>query len=425
MNAAAMWSLMSLKRLPVGSNQKGRLRGRGLRILGMAIYLTAMAGIVYGCAPAVDRFVGWLLPVSPWPPVALNNLPLYEETFQSYDFEWVHRTNSLGLRGNEIPPKQADVFRILAIGDSYVYGWGVNQEDTWCERLERLFRDAGRRVEVINGGMLGNGPVEYAMRAEYLIPALRPDLTLVCILQGSDIVETPVDRSRLPNLGVLAKNWKFRTPRPIPTTVNRMTRETKRMYSIQFAESEFRQMTDDQRRRFDRLDDVVKQHYFKGSFNAGMIAGALKWPGWYVELTQRDPHSTQHRTQTLAAMLLRIRRIADRYAGRVFTVIMPEGPFVNRAAIANWGRLGFDMSPLLYGNEETERIIRSSSEKAGIGVFDLAPAFRENGDKPELFFVLDTHMAPPGHVLVAQTLHMFLSADAAVRALPRGTPNVR
>ncbi len=386
-------------------------RSKLVRALGSAAYLLAVTCVLYWCSPAADRLLGWLLPISPWPPVALNSLAMNEKTIQLYDFEYVSRTNSKGLRGDEIPPKKPGVFRILVLGDSYVYGWGVNFEDTWCERLNHMFRDAGRTIEVINGGMLGNGPIEYAQRAEYLIPALRPDLVLVSILQGSDIMETPTEMSLHPNLSILVKDWKYRTPPATAAKLTIETRESTRKDAIGSAMDIFQRMTPEQRQRFDHLDDTVKRSFHDGLLNSGMIEGATKWPHWYVQLTENDPYRTENKTKALAAMFLRIRRIAGRHEGRTCSVLMPEGPFVNRDALANWGRIGFDMAPELYGNEETKRLIEASSKKAGIGFLDLAPAFLENGDKTGLFFVLDTHMTPTGHMLVAQTLFTLLAKE--------------
>lgn len=46
------------------------------------------------------------------------------------------RTNSIGLRGPELSdPKTRP--RLLCVGDSVTFGWGVSYEDTWCVRLAR------------------------------------------------------------------------------------------------------------------------------------------------------------------------------------------------------------------------------------------------------------------------------------------------
>ncbi|HEB53493.1 MAG TPA: hypothetical protein ENI87_09590, partial [bacterium] len=47
------------------------------------------------------------------------------------------RTNSLGLRGPDVAvPKPPGTFRIVMLGDSVTFGWGVDDEVTFARRLE-------------------------------------------------------------------------------------------------------------------------------------------------------------------------------------------------------------------------------------------------------------------------------------------------
>jgi lysophospholipase L1-like esterase len=68
------------------------------------------------------------------------------------------RTNSHGLRDQEVPfQKPSDTVRILALGDSTVYGHGVPFERSFSERLEQML-NAGSgptRFEVVNAGVPG------------------------------------------------------------------------------------------------------------------------------------------------------------------------------------------------------------------------------------------------------------------------------
>jgi lysophospholipase L1-like esterase len=61
--------------------------------------------------------------------------------------------NSLGLRGPEIartpPPGRT---RIVALGDSMVFGYYLEEPETWPARLEARLRARGLDVEVVNGG---------------------------------------------------------------------------------------------------------------------------------------------------------------------------------------------------------------------------------------------------------------------------------
>jgi hypothetical protein len=58
------------------------------------------------------------------------------------------RINSLGLRGAELAPsRDPGVVRVAVLGDSYVFGIGVDEEHVLSTRLEELLaRQLGRRV---------------------------------------------------------------------------------------------------------------------------------------------------------------------------------------------------------------------------------------------------------------------------------------
>jgi lysophospholipase L1-like esterase len=65
------------------------------------------------------------------------------------------RTNAWGLRGENIPPRDPNVRRILFLGGSITLGWGVKEDDTVTEQLSAMFAKKGSKVEVLNGG-IGN-----------------------------------------------------------------------------------------------------------------------------------------------------------------------------------------------------------------------------------------------------------------------------
>lgn len=88
--------------------------------------------------------------------------------------------NALGLRGPEIertpPPGRT---RILALGDSNVFGYYLEEPETWPARLEARLRAHGVDVEVVNGG---SGAWSIDSETEFLIErglALQPDRVLV------------------------------------------------------------------------------------------------------------------------------------------------------------------------------------------------------------------------------------------------------
>src|SRR4030095_5405262 len=53
-----------------------------------------------------------------------------------------------GLRGPEIGPKRPGSFRILVLGDSFAFGVGAREGETYPAQLQRILRSRGVRAEV-------------------------------------------------------------------------------------------------------------------------------------------------------------------------------------------------------------------------------------------------------------------------------------
>ncbi len=65
-------------------------------------------------------------------------------------------TDPNGLRAPIHPEeKPAGVTRVMTLGCSTTFGWGVDDADSYPARLEALFAEAGKNVEVINGAQPG------------------------------------------------------------------------------------------------------------------------------------------------------------------------------------------------------------------------------------------------------------------------------
>ncbi|HMB70970.1 MAG TPA: GDSL-type esterase/lipase family protein [bacterium] len=88
-------------------------------------------------------------------------------------------TNSLGLRGPEPGPKSA--LRVLALGDSYTFGWGVAQGEEWIRvAADEVNRKLGREaVEGWNGGVNGYGTEGAIAQLERVADELQPDLVVL------------------------------------------------------------------------------------------------------------------------------------------------------------------------------------------------------------------------------------------------------
>ena len=66
-------------------------------------------------------------------------------------------TNSKGTRGEEFSEeKPPNTIRIMTLGDSRTFGWGLGEDETWSAVLEKLLQERVEpptQVEVINAGV--------------------------------------------------------------------------------------------------------------------------------------------------------------------------------------------------------------------------------------------------------------------------------
>lgn len=91
-------------------------------------------------------------------------------------------TNRLGFRGGEIvSPKPKGTLRILALGDSFTWGWGVASDATFPSQLEERLRAAypGQSIEVVNGGVSGYGTVQELLWLDRIGPIVEPDIVVL------------------------------------------------------------------------------------------------------------------------------------------------------------------------------------------------------------------------------------------------------
>ena len=90
--------------------------------------------------------------------------------------------NALGMRMGERPlAKPEGTFRIVGIGDSVMFGWGVDEAETYLSRLEHDLgtRFPDRRFEAWNLAVPGYNAVQEVAALGDKIDALDPDLLVV------------------------------------------------------------------------------------------------------------------------------------------------------------------------------------------------------------------------------------------------------
>lgn len=127
----------------------------------------------------LDRAVGWTL------------TPGFSARFRGEDFDILVEANPDGLRDRALGPKAAGTFRILGLGDSFAFGWGVENAESLFKVLERRLHESGGEsggdnYQVINAGIPGFGTYEELQLLKSVGLRYQPDLVVLAFYEGND-----------------------------------------------------------------------------------------------------------------------------------------------------------------------------------------------------------------------------------------------
>lgn len=344
--------------------------------------------------------------------------PNITQTFEQREFTYTARINSLGLRDAEIAPLPEGHRRILFIGDSFTFGWGVELEQAYPKRLERMLNEAGVGVQCVVAARPGAGPYYYHHVAREAIPLLRPDLVVVGVYQLKDVfLSWREDQLRPPA-------W-YRTAQALfPNALREI--EYRRVRELLGAEDGGRASVDKGRERnraearalveeaergdpeaFERylaLPEDMKRDFLDGLLSPDRLELLLVHPDWLTfSLDAEDPR-VRAGIRNMAAHLGEMRRIAGRHNAEMVVVGVPMAPYVNAHAIRRLSEAGFETDEGMLESESPDEIIRRACGMSGVPFFSVASAFRERREDDLLYYPLDLHFSPDGHDFFARQL---------------------
>ena len=129
-------------------------------------------------APRAERFP--LLRVMPDPHLGYRPVP----GDIHYGYDQFIKLNSLGMRGREVEAKKENEYRIIALGESQLYGLGISDEDLVTEILERELNltDPSKNYKAINFGVRAFALNQQASLLEEIYrTGLKPDHIVVFV----------------------------------------------------------------------------------------------------------------------------------------------------------------------------------------------------------------------------------------------------
>ncbi|MEE9241107.1 MAG: SGNH/GDSL hydrolase family protein [bacterium] len=159
------------------------------------------------------------------------------------------RINKHGHRGPDYPEKKSPgVFRVLGLGDSFTFGWGVEDGQTFLRVLERRLREAGRRVEVLNAAVPAWHSIQSLRYLRKEGVRFRPDLIVMSYFVD-DVYDSKIESFRNSEKAKNLRNEETELRR----RKNSLSRKL-RLYNVWFNYRKIRRATKEHLRRNPYLD---------------------------------------------------------------------------------------------------------------------------------------------------------------------------
>jgi len=356
--------------------------------------------------------------------IATQDLVFQPETSAQYrtsEFNYISRINRLGFRGlDPVNMDNAPTRKILLIGDSFTYGWGLDYENTWGHILQCALTDSGLDAEVYNCGKPGCNPEEYVSIAQRAIPVLKPDLIILSILQGDDLAQIAYEKMRKASTAPRKSFWER-----IISQFQHHSRETfphlyawisgigahgsvslHRGFTADWkkqGQQILRTLNQDQAKRYATLDPSVRNMFEDGQLNPRLIYDALIVPDRYVRLENVQTLENQRSLAFLANYLNSIAGAARDGGAEVIVVIVPHPAYTCGETMETMRMMTFVVPDSLRWTTNAEEAVKRAADLAGLACYSPVESFRSYTGPP-LYFKYDGHFNIAGAAFYADFL---------------------
>jgi len=365
--------------------------------IGTRIYLFCTGGYIW----IPDHFLGVTHPP--------NSRFIYSENIAK-EFSNKHKTNSLGLLGNEIAVKKpANVFRILILGDSFTEALQVKEGKSFCEQLELLLNKnrqaAGKRFEVINAGVSSYSPICEYLLFKRELTKLSPDIVILQLF-ANDIFEDNKTKamSVMDGNGMPVRINKFFTSesmimRPNPEKSQQVNEFIYKIQKNILNRSAMFQVIYRALQKSNKKSRIHKQMTMLEEFNDDNQFFIIQEANPLYQ-NKSFMEKTWNNTQKY---ILAIKDLASELNAQFFLFYIPPEA---QLKLTHYGEASGYFHRYHANNNLNDKLLKFSQEK-GVKYLDLLPIFENNKDKG-LYYNWDGHMKENGHNLVTQALFEYL-----------------
>lgn len=364
----------------------------------------------------------------------LPNRPNQNVVIATNEFSSRVMTNARGLRETRnVRVHHPGVFRIAAVGDSFTWGWGVDNAASYPAQLEALLKQRlGRAIEVINVARPGDDLAGYISLLHHHALPLRPDAVIVGFLPGNDCpLEWPpriVPEDQV--AGRIAEHVHraldtapkgFHLGRLFTVSVGQPLREWMRARRAPSGGSAIagdnpltpkllaRQIGGDPAKA-ERVAWLEREGWIeKGrrwAVSPWLIVSAIEAPdfprvGLFLDEGSRAAMASQWRV--CEGLIERMRADVEAVGARFALLVFPSSMQAEPRAIEHRRALGFAIDERALGASEPNRRLAAFCTRTGTLCVDTLEAARAAVARgKQLFYPLDGHMTREGYALVAE-----------------------
>lgn len=110
-----------------------------------------------------------------------------------------------------LPTSNAEVPKVVFIGDSLTQGYGVQPDQAFPEQLKGLLKLKGVDIEVLNGGISGSMTADADRRVRFY-SRVKPSLLVVCLGANDGLKATPTNVIKRNLKAALVEAEKLKIP---------------------------------------------------------------------------------------------------------------------------------------------------------------------------------------------------------------------
>jgi hypothetical protein len=323
----------------------------------------------------------------------------------STEFELTYIMNNLGFRGPHTKIEKDQRERIAFIGDSFTFGWGVEEKDSWVG----ILRNNHPESEILNLGRGGEHPMDYVQQARKILPILKPDRLVICLLAWNDLFQMKrvMDYER----GATIKTFEDDSPQPKISFPFRVYRRLFPNLSSVFTtvsnmpgrwESESRwiksQLDQEGLDRYDSLSEEVKSAFEQFKLNPWILNEGLFHRQSYSEACSGKMDEALVR---ISHHLIELEELAKKYDCDLEFILLPYRPSNCPECLSDLSGLGYQISV------DNPCLVDSIIERPLSGMISTPIHFFDSWQhQPESvhgwYFPLDGHLNENGNSVVAQ-----------------------